>query len=354
MFNKLNISAHKGRTAWLNNEEYLVFAGTSYLGIAYNTEFRNYLAEGFQLYGSNFGSSRLGNVTIDVFELAETEIAKLVGAESALTVSSGMLAGQMVLRQFEDHAHLFIAPGIHPALKPLNYQSRNYSYEQWTAHVLSELHSHKFPEAVIFINTIDILNARRYDLTWLQLLPDDLNLIIVIDDSHALGLIGEHGEGHWSFLPVLPNIERIMVASMGKAFGIPAGVITGNLNRINKIRKDGVFGGSSPTVPAYLHAFLQSTDLYHSSRKALNKLITQFSVLIKPLSAIVQSDGLPIYFIDDKTIENRLLDQKIIVSSFPYPNPNSEPVTRVVINSIHTAEDIERLAFVLVYTLQTL
>ncbi|MCO4292818.1 aminotransferase class I/II-fold pyridoxal phosphate-dependent enzyme [Solitalea sp. MAHUQ-68] len=354
MFNSLNISGYNGRNALLNNEEHLVFAGTSYLGIAHNTEFRNYLIEGFELYGNNFGSSRIGNVALDIFETAENRLAEIIGSEKALTVSSGMLAGQMVLRQFEDHAHLFIAPGIHPALKPLNHPSRNYSYEQWSVQVLSELHTHKFPEAVIFINTVDILHARRYDLSWLHELPNDLNLIIVIDDSHGFGVIGEKGEGYWPLLPKGPNIERIMISSLGKAMGIPAGVIAGNVSRINKIKFDGLFGGSSPTTPAYLYAFLHANGIYSDARERLKKLITHFSNQIRTNKTVYYSDGLPVYFINNKKVYEHLLKQKIVLSSFPYPQPQSEPITRAVINSTHSINDIELLASALIECLKPL
>lgn len=341
---KLTISSHTGRTVLRNNEEFLVFAGTAYLGIPQNETFRNLLIEGFQRFGTNYGSSRNGNVVFGIYEEAETRLAAMVGSDAALTVSSGMLAGQLVLRQFEDHAHLFISPGIHPALRPLNYQSRIQTYEQWTDHVLKELRSHKFPEAVIFLNTIDILHAKRYDLRWLQALPDDLRLIVVIDDSHGFGLIGEQGAGHWPLLPKSPSIERIMVSSMGKALGLPGGVIAGSENRINKIKSDGVFVGGSPLIPAYLHAFVNSQSIYEQERDKLRTLRNHFAILTESLKKTITSEGLPVFHINNTEIAEKLLHHHILLSSFPYPTPQSEPVTRVVLNSTHIKEDIEQLA----------
>ena len=63
---KLTISSHTGRTVLRNNEEFLVFAGTAYLGIPQNETFRNLLLEGFQRFGTNYGSSRNGNVVFGI------------------------------------------------------------------------------------------------------------------------------------------------------------------------------------------------------------------------------------------------------------------------------------------------
>lgn len=344
MFKQLPLSAYSGRSALLDNEEYLIFTGTSYLGILQNTTFQQYLIEGFNRYGTNYGSSRNGNVVFPVFAEAENKLAQLIGSEASLTLSSGMLAGQVLLRQFEEHAHLFISPGIHPALKPLNYRENHYNYAEWTNYVLTELHQHKSPEAVIFLNTIDILHAKRYDLQWLESLPDDLNLIVVIDDSHGLGLIGKNGEGHFSLLPVRENIEPIMVSSMGKALGIPAGVIAANENRINKLRQSGIFGGSSPAVPAYLHAFLNSIEIYNNARKHLKNLTNQFREKTATIKDSIYSDDLPVFFMEDKKVARQLMGEHIILSSFPYPTPESELIIRVVINSCHSSADIDQLA----------
>ncbi|UKJ08031.1 aminotransferase class I/II-fold pyridoxal phosphate-dependent enzyme [Solitalea lacus] len=344
MHSPLNITAHNGRTVLLNNEEFLVFAGTSYLGIAQNADFRSYLLEGFERYGTNYGSSRRGNIILPIFEQTESYLARLIGSESAVTLSSGMLAGQLLLKQFEEHAHLFIAPGIHPALKPQNYHSRSHSYEQWTTHVLEELHRHKFPEAVIFLDTINILHAKRYDLSWLSQLPTDLKLIVVIDDSHGFGLLGEKGEGHWPKLPQKANIELIMVTSMGKALGVPAGLIAGTTDRINKIRAEGIFGASSPPIPAYLHAFIKSEKIYTSQRKTLTHLTELFRILTEPIRDKFISEDLPVFYIENTSVAPQLLTDKIIISSFPYPTLQSKLITRVVLNSCHTEEDVKFLA----------
>ncbi len=40
---------------------------------------------------------------------------------------------------------------------------------------------------------------------------------------------------------------------------------------------------------------------------------------------------------------DELLKQKIWISSFPYPNPKSKPITRLVLSALHTKDDIEKL-----------
>ncbi|MBC7920010.1 MAG: class I and II aminotransferase, partial [Ferruginibacter sp.] len=97
----LTIDSLPGRTVQAEGREFLYCGGTSYLGMARNEDFATLLAEGMRRYGTNYASSRLSNVQLRVFEEAESHLAAYAGAEAALTVSSGYLAGQMVVKTWQ-------------------------------------------------------------------------------------------------------------------------------------------------------------------------------------------------------------------------------------------------------------
>ena len=85
-----------------DGKKYLWFSGTDYLGMAHNEEFRSYLKEGFSLYGSHFGSSRNNSLQLNIYEEAESALAAYTVAPASLTVSSGMWAGQLVMKEIEN------------------------------------------------------------------------------------------------------------------------------------------------------------------------------------------------------------------------------------------------------------
>ncbi|MGV3588073.1 MAG: hypothetical protein ACO1OF_13795 [Adhaeribacter sp.] len=105
-----------GRTLTANGREYLYFSGTSYLGMSRNQKFQALLQEGFRQYGLNYSSSRLSNVQLAVFAETENYLATYTGAEAALTISSGLLAGQLVVQALAGSGTFIYAPRTHPAL----------------------------------------------------------------------------------------------------------------------------------------------------------------------------------------------------------------------------------------------
>lgn len=83
-----------GRTLISNHEEYLWFGGTSYLGIPHHPQFKENFADAISRYGISWGSSRNNTVQLSIYEKAEIELANFAKMPAALTVSSGMWAGQ--------------------------------------------------------------------------------------------------------------------------------------------------------------------------------------------------------------------------------------------------------------------
>ena len=91
------ITSHlPSRTITIENQEYCWFGGTSYLGMAHHQGFRENFAQAVARYGTSWGSSRNNSVRLEIFEEAELALAKFANMSAALTVSSGMWAGQLV------------------------------------------------------------------------------------------------------------------------------------------------------------------------------------------------------------------------------------------------------------------
>ena len=105
-----------GRTVQIDNEPWLYFSGTGYLGAAWNEGLQNLVRAGMQQYGLHFGGSRLSNIQLNIFAEAEEFLANYAGAEKALLLSSGTLAGQLLMRVLSQYGEVLAAPGAHPAI----------------------------------------------------------------------------------------------------------------------------------------------------------------------------------------------------------------------------------------------
>ncbi len=329
-----------GRVAHLNDENWLYFSGTSYLSIAQNIDFQALLMKSVKRYGTNFGGSRLSNMRLEVFGRAERFLAKWTGAPAALTVSSGTLAGQLVVRALQGRGDFYFAPDVHPAL----FGEGNYAKETFAAWSLRMLEIAKKGEPmVLFAGALDPLRARQYDFGWLWQLPHDVPVTLVLDDSHGIGITGRRGAGIYSTLETPENVELIVVASLGKALALPGGMILGRQDFILKMLQQAQFGGASPMVPAYLDAFLQTQELYDAARQRLFRNIAQFAAPFANTGFFQNFPGYPVFYTEKRRLADWLEARKVVISSFSYPTPQDKRITRVVMSAAHDADDVDFL-----------
>ncbi|RYF64620.1 MAG: pyridoxal phosphate-dependent aminotransferase family protein [Cytophagaceae bacterium] len=330
------------RTIDYQGRSYLFFSGTSYLGMAQNPAMHALLAEGVSRYGLHFGSSRNGNLQLQVFAEAEAKLAGSVGAPAALTVSSGMLAGQVVVDWLAGivgpKAVGYQAPGTHPAL--------------W--HPLLKGHVNPFTTpaetscpAYVLANSVDAIRSKTYSFNWLTKLPADQLIYLVVDDSHGLGILN-NGTGIWPQLTEQltkhPTIKLIVTASLAKAMGLPGGVIFGDLGTLAALRQTAYFGACSPMPPAYAHAYVQSGDLYANAYERLTRNLILARELLLPTGLFQQTEGYPVLYTDHDEIAPYLLQKGIFVYSFAYPTAADKANTRVVISAYHQPADLIELA----------
>ena len=334
-----------GRTVECNGKEYLFFSGTSYLGMNSNKEFSHYLMEGMNSYGTNYSSSRNSNFQLKIYEEAEQHIAEFAGAAAALTVSSGYMAGQLTVRALEGKGEFIFAPNAHPALwtKPSDFFYADFA--DWANNTLPvKIKETYSPEIFILTNSLDPLLAKQYNFDWISSLPEERKITIIIDDSHGLGITGNNGSGIYSQIKTSANITLIGVSSFGKAMGIPGGIILSDNKTIELLKKSPCFNTSSPVAPAYLFAYIKSDELYQQQRKLLSANIQHFHSLVDHTGLFQSFENYPVFYTSENNLCPFLMDKEILISSFAYPLPGDDLITRVVINSDHQLQDIDFLA----------
>jgi 8-amino-7-oxononanoate synthase len=358
-----------GRTITLNNEEHLFFSGTSYLGMGHEPLFREALMEGMARYGTIFSASRNNNLKLKVYEEAEDFLSQWTGAEAALTVTSGLLAGQIAVQSIDNQRFIY-APSVHPAIwkeTPPQYFFKN--YQDFDQRIISVIKEEKENPVVVCTNTIDPLRCEVYDFSWIAQLPQNQDITLVFDDSHGIGITGSEGAGFLSRpeikpllekIKLMPRVKIIVIASLAKALGIPGGVILSDANTIEAIRKNPLFVGASPIVPAYLYAFLKTQNVYQQAREQVFFNINLYKKLIKknlqnfenlPTGQagtegllIKTYDNYPVFYVLNNHLYNYFLNHKVLISSFSYPNPSDSPITRIIISALHKTADIEIVA----------
>ena len=324
--------------------ECLFFSGTSYLGMSQNPAFQALVGEEMTRYGTAFGSSRNGNLRLRVYEEAETALARWTSSPDALTVSSGMMAGQVVMNYLRaDPQTTFIyGPNTHPALwHHATVTLPPMSFTSWAAQLPAQLAQLPDGPLVVAINAVDAGRSETYTFNWVAELPTNKQITLVIDDSHGIGI----RESLWinvaQFLSA--SVRLIVTASLAKAMGLPGGVILADTDTLAAIRQTSFFGGASPMAPSVLAAFGRAEPLYAEAQQRLARNVAMAETVLGPTGLFQYASGYPIFYTDRNELYTHLLHHDIIIYSFAYPTPRDRPNTRIVVSAFHEPDDLVRL-----------
>lgn len=322
----------------INNNDYLYFSGTSYLGVSTNAEFQNQLIKSIKKWGTSYGSSRNANIKLSIYKKGEDFLANFLEKEEALTVSSGTIAGQFALKVLKEKIDTFFyMPKTHPAILPEN------SLPVFIENVLNtKILNIKDKNICIVTDGIAALEIAPFSFSFLKFLPKSTKITLLIDESHSLGVLGNKGEGISPSLNVPNNVEIIIVSSLGKAFGVTGGVIAGKSTFINSVKKDSLFIGCAGMNPAFLDCFINSKKLYESQLLKLRENIKYILNHLKKNKEIKMDELYPVFFHNDENIGSYLFSKNIVITSFTYPT-SIKKINRIVLNANHTKEELEEL-----------
>jgi 7-keto-8-aminopelargonate synthetase-like enzyme len=326
------------RTISVEGKEYLYFGGTGYLGLSTNPEFQKILTESMITWGSFYGSSRSSNIKLSIFNTAETFFAKQIGTEDAVTTSSGTLAGKLVVEYLSKSDYTFYHyPKTHPAI--LHSKSAPLFID-------GKLHPNvlnKTPEAIVI--TVDAVLALEVEPTSFEFLndmPSEKRITLVVDESHSLGIFGKHGEGIFKSISNDTLVRKIMVSSLGKALGLSGGIIASDTAFIEAIKVETLFVSSSCANAGYLEAFMQSQYLIQQQHKKLKENLAFLFDDFKPKSSFKFSKNYPVIYCNEANFYDNLFKKNIIITNFKYPNYKGL-MSRIVITANHTQEDLKIL-----------
>jgi 8-amino-7-oxononanoate synthase len=177
----------------------LDLAGNDYLGLRTHPAVVAGAVAAAETYGAGAGASRLVTGTLDVHVELEAALADLTGAPSALVLSSGYAANLAALTTLADagtlvvsdeHAHASLIDGCRLARAAVSV-SRHNDVE----HVAELLARRESPRAVVVAESIYSVLGDAAPVEDLVALTAEAGAILVLDEAHALGVVGPRGGG---------------------------------------------------------------------------------------------------------------------------------------------------------------
>ena len=334
-----------GRTCFINGEEFLFFSGYSYLGINYVKEFKELVKNGVDKYGILFPSSRISNTRLKLYTEFENDLSQLTGMEDTVSFSSGFLAGLTIRDILSFYKNVFTAPYTHPAIKTKTFnEDTNENFTEWGETITGVINSSAENEFVVCCDSVNILKSEIHDLSFIKNIRDDKKIIVLVDDSHGIGILGKSGEGIISQLPDVANVEYLISYSLSKAFNIEGGAISCSKYWSDQLRQHANYTASTAINPSLIYAYLKSKSLYARQRQ---KLFENIAYLRGNSRLFTNNFKLPVFICNKESAEEYFHNHKIIISSFGYPHLSSGKIDRIVVNALHTKADMDHLLNVL-------
>lgn len=347
------------RAADESGREYLVFASNNYLGLTHEPEVQQ-AARDAARWGTGSTGSRL--TTCAAFEtgVLERELAEFKHAEKALVFNTGYMTNLGVLFAlvkpgdvvFSDELnHASIIDGCRIARAKTAVYKHNDMLDLERLLCETPVQGERF----IVTDGVFSMDGDIADLPQLVRLKKQYNACLIVDDAHAVGVIGCDGSGTAAHYNLHGHVD-IQIGTLSKALAAEGGYVAANGTiieyLINKSRPF-IFSTALPaTVTASALAALRL--LRQQPEKYLGRL-NKNSALMRSL---LQKEGLEV--IDgitpivpvlvgstQKTMRfmDALLDAGIMVSGIRPPTvPEGTSRLRVTVTAAHSAEEIELAA----------
>ena len=339
---------------------YLMMASNNYLGLTHHPHVKDRALQAIQQYGTGSGGARLTSGSFPLFQELEPRLAQWKDCEKALTFTAGFMAnlgtisalvhkGDIIFSDELNHASLIDGCRLSGAKVQV--------YPHKDVAVLESLLSQSKHYGMRFIITDGVfsMDGDIAPLPELFELAERYNALLIVDDAHATGVIGEgRGTAHHFHCE---NPRIITTGTMSKALGSIGGYVCGSQTIIDYIiNHSRPFIFATALTPADIGASIGALEVLAEEPSVYQKLRSNTEYMHKALQSlgIPSSDDTPIFPIiigsNEDTVEaSHLCEQEgIILSGIRPPTvPINTGRLRLTVTAAHTEEELDKVIQVL-------
>lgn len=216
----------------LDGEQVLSFAGNDYLGLSHHPLARQAFSEAAARYGVGSGASPHVSGYTRPHRRLEQELALFTGRDRALLFGSGYAANLAVLDTLSDrHDRLYQDRLNHASLIDAGRLSRArmQRYAHADTRQLARLLCRPLSGGRRWVvsDAVFSMDGDVAPLQRLSALARDADAVLMVDDAHGFGVLGQGGRGTLDALSLGQDEVPVMVATLGKALGVAGAFVAG-------------------------------------------------------------------------------------------------------------------------------
>ncbi len=341
-----------------SGQEVINFCANNYLGLANHPAIIAAAQEGIARYGYGLSSVRFICGTQTVHKELERKIAQFLGTDDAILYASCFDANAGLFETLLDADCAVISDALNHAsiidgirlCKAKRYRFTHGDMQE-LEHALQESQSARIQ--LIATDGVFSMDGDIANLKQICDLAEKYDALVMVDDSHATGVLGRTGRGSLEHWGVMGRVD-IITSTLGKALGGASGGFTaGRQDIINLLRqRSRTYLFSNTLAPMIAHTSLKVLDMLDETSELRDRLMENTRYFRKQLGdrGFEIKPGIhpivPIMLYDAQTAKEMagdLLEEGIYVIGFSYPVvPEGLARIRVQLSAAHTKEHLDR------------
>jgi len=363
VYKRLNFldSPQSARVRMEGRGEVLILSSNNYLGLAADPAVVHAGVDALHRYGAGTASVRFICGTFTIHRSLEQALARFVGTEASMSYVSAWNAnegftatvveeGDLVLSDALNHAS--IIDSIRLAKSITKCQTGVYKHADLDDLRAKLAAGRSAKRRIIWSDGVFSMEGSIAPLPDLLTIAREHDAILVIDDSHATGVLGKSGRGTAEHFGVLGEVD-VITSTLGKALGGAAGgFVAGSAalcDYLTQRSRPQLFSNAlPPTVAASSLAAVELIEAHPERVQTLRDNARYFRERIveagfSPLPG--ETPIIPIIVGETSAaieMSELLLQEGVFVTGFGFPVvPQGEARVRCQISAAHTRDDLD-------------
>jgi len=341
-----------------DGKEVLNFCANNYLGLSNNPSLIEAAKKGLDTHGYGVSSVRFICGTQDIHKQLEASIARFFGTEDTILYAACFDANGGVFEPLLGEEDAIISDALNHAsiidgVRLCKAQRYRYANADMTEleEQLKKSQAQRF--RLIVTDGVFSMDGNVAPLDKIYELARKYNAMVMVDESHSAGVVGETGRGVTERYNLRGKIE-IITGTLGKAFGgAIGGFTTGKKEIIDLLRQRSrpyLFSNSIP--PMVAAAGIKMFEMMDETNELQDKLHKNTLYFVERMKAAgfdikpTESAICAVMLYDAKLsqdVATRLLDEGIYVTGFYFPVvPKGQARIRVQISAAHKTEHLDK------------
>ena len=349
-----------------DDKEYLMMASNNYLGLTFDPRVIEEAVKGAQQYGTGSGGSRLVSGTFPLFTELERSLAKFKNTEKALVFNTGYMANVGTISAVADKNTIIFSDALNHASIIDGCRLSRGTVKTYSHCDIDELkyllkQVDRNTRKLIVTDGVFSMDGDIAPLDKLYELSREYNALLMVDDAHATGTIG-NGHGTAAYFNLEKEID-IQLGTLSKSLGSVGGYVAANSTIIDYlVNASRSFIFSTALSPADIGAALAALQIIDSDASVLARLQDNVCYMSDRLNSmgIYATAETPIFPIligrneDTLAVSDYLYEAGIIGTAIRPPTvPIGESRIRLTVTAAHNKEQIDYVCHTLHKAMKT-